>query len=257
MPTFNLCGKVAVITGAGTGIGHAIAHCLAECGAHLLLHYHTAPPGDLDTLRKTCGSMGHDIVAAPADFADDPSSAAGIVDEAASHFGRVDILVNNAAVTRNLESLLNQNRRSLKEVFAVNIEAVFLGCQAAATHMVKQGNGGRIINISSVHSRMSTLAAYATSKGAINTLTHSAAVELGKYGITVNAIAPGAIYTERWGPSSIPNSSERLGPIALGRFGQPHEIGWIVAFLASEMAGYITGETIFVDGGLSHHLAQR
>lgn len=252
----SLAGKVAIVTGAATGIGAAIAGRLAEAGADLFLHYHTRR-GTLDDLVGRCEGLGRRVVTGAADFAVDPGQAAGIVEQAVARFGQVDILVNNAAVTTKGEPFETHSRALFEEMLAVNVTAVFLATQAVADHLIGRGSAGRIINISSVHSQMAAhgMLAYETSKGALNALTFSSAVALGKYGITVNAVAPGAIWVERY--ADLPNFDEQWynGRIPVGRLGVPDEIAAVVAFLAGGDAGYVTGETIFVDGGLTRRMS--
>lgn len=248
----DLTGKVALITGAATGIGLGTAQCLAECGASLFLHYRTPRPW-LDEQVEQWRAMGCQVEAVSANFLDNPGMAAEVVAQAIDTMGHVDILVNNAAETRNLEPFLSHSRKGFEEMMAINVTAVFLASQAVASHMIERGNGGRIINISSIHTRMSDAVAYATSKGAINALTFTCAQNLAPYGITVNAVAPGPVITERWAdPSAARERASNRMPV--GRYGTPADIGWTIAFLTSDKASFITGETIFVEGGLSHKL---
>ena len=254
MKTIDLSGKVAVVTGAATGIGFTTAEHLAEAGADLFLHYRT-PRARLQDLISKCEKLGRRVATASADFADDPGYAVGMVEQAVARLGQVDILVNNAAVTTKSEPIEIYSREGFEEMLTVNVTAVFLATQAAANDMIKRGKGGRIINVSSVHSRMSSMVAYATSKGAVNALTFTCAQSLAKYGITVNAIAPGLIWVERCG--DLPPTEDTLGRIPLGRVGWPDDIADVMVFLASDAAGYITGETIFVDGGMTRRMAPR
>jgi NAD(P)-dependent dehydrogenase (short-subunit alcohol dehydrogenase family) len=253
---FDLAGKVAVVTGAATGLGAAIASRLAERGADAYLHYRTPRP-KLDELVTRCERLGRRVAAASADFAADPGHAARIVDEAVARLGRVDILVNNAAVTTKAERLETHSRELFEEMLAVNVTAAFLATQAAANHMIRRGAGGRIINISSVHAFVSApgMVAYETSKGALNALTVASAVALGQHGITVNAIAPGAIRVERYEALAGFDEAWYTSRIPIGRLGQPEDIASLVAYLASDEASYITGETIVVDGGMIRRMA--
>jgi glucose 1-dehydrogenase len=257
MTNIDLSGKVAIVTGAGTGIGAGIAQRLAECGADLFLHYRSHRQ-QAEELAATIEPLGRRVAVGAADFAADPGEAARIVDEAVAGLGRVDVLVNNAARFETAyEPFETRGRALFEEILAVNVTAVFLATQAAARHMIRQGTGGRIVNISSVHSRTSApgMTAYETSKGAVNALTYSSAVALGEHGITVNAVAPGAIWVERY--EQIPNFDRAWydGRIPMGRLGRPDDIAAVVAFLASDAAGYLTGETIFVDGGATRRMS--
>lgn len=247
-------GRVAVVTGAGTGLGSAIARELASAGADLLLHYRTHA-ASLDAVAADCRALGRRVVVAQGDFAADPGSAAAIVDAAAEQLGRVDILVNNAALTTRLQPVLEMDRALFEETLAVNVTAPFLAAQAAARHMVAQGTGGRIVNIGSVHGRQSAPShtAYETSKGAIDALTFSMAVALGGNGITVNCVAPGVIVVERyegsgWDPEWF------ISRTPVGRNGRPEDIAAMVRFLCTDEAGFVTGETITVDGGMTRRM---
>ncbi|MHB1415011.1 MAG: SDR family NAD(P)-dependent oxidoreductase [Chloroflexota bacterium] len=251
----DLTGKVAVVTGAGSGIGLGTAARLGEAGADLFLHYRTPRP-QMDALVERLRKEGRRVETKSADFGDDPGAAAAVVEEAVSRLGQVDILVNNAAVVKKRETLLNHDRHLFEEMMAVNVTSVFLALQAAAKHMVERGKGGRIINLSSVHSVTTSpdLIAYATSKGAISTMTYSAAVTLGQYGITVNAIGPGAIWVEHFAENTVMDRGFQVTRIPMGRFGRPDDIAATVVFLASDAAEYITGQVIFVDGGMMRRL---
>ena len=249
----DLQGRVAVVTGAATGIGAAIARLLAASGADLLLHYR----GHADALERVaadCRSLGRDVQVRQGDFAADPGEAAACVDAAAEHFGRIDILVNNAAVTSTTEPLLTHDRMAFERVLDVNIVAPFLATQAAARHMAEAGYG-RIINIGSVHARQSApgYAAYESSEGAISAFTASTAIDLGAHGITANCVAPGAILVERY--EDVDWDEEWfVGRTPVGRMGHPDDIASMVCYLASEEAGFISGETIHVDGGMTRRM---
>ena len=247
-------GRVAVVTGAGTGLGAAIARELAAAGADLLLHYRSHA-ASLDTVAADCRATGRRVETGQADFAADPGSAARLVDLAAERLGRVDILVNNAANTTKLEPVLEMRRELFEETLAVNVTAPFLAAQAAARHMVAQGWGGRIVNIGSVHGRQSAPAhtAYETSKGAIDALTFSLAVALGGSGITVNCVAPGAIVVERYDGSGW-DEDWFISRTPVGRNGRPEDIAAMVRFLCTDEAGFVTGETIYVDGGMTRRM---
>jgi NAD(P)-dependent dehydrogenase (short-subunit alcohol dehydrogenase family) len=253
---FDLSGKVAVVTGAGTGIGAGVARRLAACGADLCLQYRSHGR-EAAAVATEVEALGRRVVSVAADFAADPGQAARVVDEAVARFGRVDILVSNAATWEVADEPFEvETQTRFEEILAVNVTAVFVGMQAAAGDMIRRGSGGRIINVSSVHSRQAAgMTAYEASKGAINALTASAAVSLGRHGITVNAVAPGAIWVERY--EQIPGFDRAWyeGRIPLGRLGEADDIAAVVAFLASDAGRYVSGETIFVDGGLTRRLS--
>lgn len=254
MTSVDLTGRVAIVTGAGTGLGAAISRALVEAGADILLHYRDSA-ASLERVAAECRAMGRRVETIRADFAADPDSAAGVVDSASERFGRVDILVNNAAVTTKLEPFETHSRALFEEVLRVNVVAPFLASQAAARHMVAAGRGGRIINIGSVHARMAVpgYTAYEASKGALGALTFSSAVELGGYGITVNNVAPGSVLVERYADLDW-DEAWVVSRTPVGRIGRPDDIAAMVRFLASDEAGFISGETIVVDGGMTRRM---
>jgi NAD(P)-dependent dehydrogenase (short-subunit alcohol dehydrogenase family) len=251
----SLMGRVAVVTGAGTGLGTAISRALAEAGADLLLHYRSSA-ASLDGLAAECRAMGRRVETEQADFAADPSLAAAVVDAAVERLGRIDILVNNAAVTTKLAPFETLSQELFEETLAVNVTAPFLATQAAGRHMRVAGRGGRIINIGSVHARDSApgAAAYEASKGGIVALTAASAVSLGQYGITVNCVGPGLVVVERYDGFEWDEDWSR-SRIPVGRTGRPEDIATTVRFLASDEAGFISGETIYVDGGMTRRMS--
>lgn len=255
MPDSGLLARVAVVTGAGTGLGGAIARALAEAGADLLLHYRTSA-ASLEELAAECRALGRRVEIERADFAADPGLAAATVDAAVERLGRIDILVNNAAVTTKMAPFETLARDVFEETLAVNLTAPFLATQAAARHMITSGRGGRIINIGSVHARVSApgAAAYEASKGGILALTAASAVALGQYGITVNCVAPGAIIVERYADLDW-DEAWFVSRTPVGRNGRPEDIAATVRFLAGDDAGFITGETIYVDGGMTRRMS--
>jgi 3-oxoacyl-[acyl-carrier protein] reductase len=251
----GLMGRVAVVTGAGTGLGMAIARALAEAGADLLLHYRSSA-ASLEGVAADCRAMGRRVETKQADFAADPGQAAGIVDAAVARLGRIDILVNNAAVTTKMAPFESLSREVFEETLAVNVTAPFLASQAAARHMIAAGRGGRIINIGSVHARVSApgAAAYETSKGGILALTAASAVSLGQHAITVNCVAPGVIVVERYDDLDW-DEDWYISRTPVGRNGRPEDIAATVRFLAGDEAGFISGETIYVDGGMTRRMS--
>lgn len=256
MTMVDLTGKVAVISGAGSGLGLSTAMRLAQQGADLLLHYRTPRP-QMDEAVVTLRQSGRRVEVMAADFATDPGLAAQMVQTAIARLGKVDILVNNAAVVLKRKVLEHYPRELFEEYMTVNVTAVFLALQAAARHMIERGAGGRIINLSSIHSRVTTedFPGYAAAKGAVNALTYAAAVRLGKHGITVNAVAPGAIQVERSTPLTEAKRALWAEKIPLGRLGVPDDIAALIAFLASDEASYISGEVIVVDGAVTRRFA--
>lgn len=246
--------RVAVVTGAGTGIGAGIATALAAAGWDLLLHYRTSSDSAQDVAAQ-CRAAGRRVELERGDFAADPASAAAVVEAAVERFGQIDLLVNNAAVTDGNGPFDALTRARFEAILAGNLVAPFLATQAAGRHMIAAGRGGRVINIGSVHARMSVpgYAAYEASKAGIVSLTASSAIALAGHGITVNCVAPGSIVVERYGTADWDREwIESRTPV--GRLGTPNDIAAIVVFLASHAAGFINGETIYVDGGMTRRM---
>jgi glucose 1-dehydrogenase len=237
----RLTGKTAVITGASAGIGAAIAERFVEEGASVLLTDLAEDSGV--ALAKRLGQRF-----LRADMASTADRDA-LFEDVASTWGRLDILVNNAGITHAAE--LNElTEEGFDRVIAVNVKAATFATQAAARLMQE---GGSIINLSSVNAVLAipNQISYAISKGAIRQLTNVTAVALAPRGIRVNAIGPGTIMTEM-GKSVMASEEQRqriLSRTPLGRVGDPEEIASIAAFLASDEASYITGQTIYADGG--------
>lgn len=245
---------VAVVTGAGTGIGAGIATALAAAGWDLLLHYRTSADSVQDVAAR-CRAAGRRVELERGDFAADPQAAARAVDAAADQFGRIGLLVNNAAITDGNGPFDELTGDRFQEILVANVVAPFLATQAAARHMIAAGNGGRVVNIGSVHARTSVpgYAAYEASKAGIVSLTASSAIALAGHGITVNCVAPGSIVVERYSSGDWDRAwIESRTPI--GRLGTPSDIAAMVVFLASDAAGFITGETIYVDGGMTRRM---
>ncbi len=249
-----LAGRVAVVTGAATGLGAAISVALAEAGADVMLHHRSHATGAAD-VRARCEALGVRAATIAADFAADAGEAARVVDAAAASLGRVDILVNNAANVGDLVPFDEMSQETFEGVLAVNVTAPFLASQAAARHMARQGTGGRIVNIGSVHGRQSAThhQAYETSKGAIGALTFSSAIALGHLGVTVNCVAPGAIVVERYADADW-DEDWFISRTPVGRNGRPDDIAGVVRFLCTDEAAFITGETIVVDGGMTRRM---
>ena len=241
----DFTGRVALVTGAARGLGRAAAVRLHERGAFVAVNIRGA-----DRAETAAREIGDGVLAVPGDIAADGVPET-IVARTLDRFGRIDILVNNAALplTTRFEQISAEEWRQAMEV---NLTAPFLLIQAALPAMKRQGYG-RIINISSTAGRMvSTLggAHYTTSKTGLLGLTRAAAKELGKYGITVNAVCPGMIDTELTRESA---STEVLNRLARGypvpRLGTSIEVADLICFAASECAGYITGASLDINGG--------
>ena len=247
----RLENKVAVVTGSSSGIGEAIALAFAANGAAVVVNYSRHEDAAQEVLEKIEGAGGKGLVVG-ADVSD-PKEVEAMVQQATDAFGRLDIMVNNAGL-ENKMPFLETPFEVWQETIAVNLTGAWLGCQAAAKRMVAQGDSGRIINVSSVHEdlAMPTNAPYCATKGGVRMLMRTLAVELAPHNITVNNIAPGAIETPMDAPlEEHPDQmKELLSEIPLGRMGKPEEVANLALFLASDVSSYVTGSTLFVDGGM-------
>jgi NAD(P)-dependent dehydrogenase (short-subunit alcohol dehydrogenase family) len=247
----DLRGKKALVTGARRWIGRGIAEALAEAGCDVGINDIARD----DEVTKTIQRVQAYGVAAEffhADIADE-AQVTHMFDAFTARFERIDILVNNAYWAEHMP-FLEIDRETWDRTLAVCLTGYFLCSQAAARKMVAQGGGGSIVHVSSVHSRRvwPTDVAYGVAKAGIDRLTEGMAVELGEYGIRVNAVLPGYINAEQVYGEPIPEntvSDERRKFIPAGRYATPEDIGRAVAFLASHVAGNITGATLPVDGG--------
>ncbi|MGE5645846.1 MAG: SDR family NAD(P)-dependent oxidoreductase [Acidobacteriota bacterium] len=241
-------GKAALVTGASKGIGKGIALELARQGCDVAVNFNSDAEG-AEAAAGEIKAMGRRAVTAKANV-----SAAAEVDrmfaQALAGLGRLDILVNNAG-TQIFKPLLDLGEDEWDRVIDTNLKGCFLCTQRAARHM-KEAGGGRIVNIGSGCNKVPFpgLVSYTASKGGIEMFTKAAAVELARYGITVNCVAPGSVEVERTKHEAGDYAAtwSRLTP--LGRIGTPEDVAHAVAFLASGVAGFITAQTVFVDGGL-------
>jgi len=234
-----------VITGSGRGIGKSIAIRCTEEGARVVIN--DLRFSNLREVQTHLKSKGAEVIAFEADVSR-RSEAQQLIDAAIKGFGRIDVLVNNAGIIRNAP-FLDLTEEDWDEVIKVNLKGVFNCAQYAARHMVQQ-RSGRIINISSrSYLGAQQMANYAASKAGILGLTRCMAMELGPYGITVNAVAPGTIDTEPVRGMFEGFLEDRIKKIPLGRIGSPDEVAHTVVFLASSEASYITGEVLHVTGG--------
>jgi glucose 1-dehydrogenase len=247
----RLRDKVAVVTGAGTGIGQAIAVAFAAEGASVVVDYVGKAEVSQETLGKI-GGLGGKSLGVDADISS-PDDVARLIQKTVEAFGKLDIFVNNAGIEKKF-AFVDFPLGEWQKIMAVNLTGPFLCSQAAARQMIKQGKGGRIINISSIHEDlpMPTNAPYCATKGGLRMLMRTIAVELAPHQITVNNIGPGAIFT----PIDLDVENDEklnaqiLAEIPMGRWGKPEEVAQLAVYLASDDAAYVTGSTHFIDGGM-------
>ncbi len=244
----SLTDKVAVITGAARGIGRATAERLLAEGARVLLS-----DIDVERLHQTAAELGpaERVRVQPADVAK-RAEILQLVEAAVRHFGGIDIMVNNAGIAPVVD-FLDVTEELLGRVLDVNLKGAFYGTQAAGRQMIAQGRGGVIINMSSINSGLANpnVAPYAISKGGMNQVTSTAAVAFAPHGIRIVGVGPGTIATDMVAGAFVQSAGYRaiLSRTPLGRLGQASEVAAVVAFLASDDASYMTGETVYVDGG--------
>lgn len=244
-----LNGKIAVVTGASRGIGRAIALELASGGATVIINYNGSEKR-AEEVKKEIEERGGRADIWQCDVSQYEACEA-FMKEVIKKYGRIDILVNNAGITKD-GLLMKMTEEDFDRVLEVNLKGTFHTIRFAARQMLKQ-RSGRIINMSSVVGIMGNAgqANYAASKAGVIGLTKTAARELASRGITVNAIAPGFIETEMTAVLSDAVKEATLQQIPMGSFGKPEDIAKTAAFLASDAAGYITGQVILVDGGMA------
>jgi len=244
----TLESKTALVTGASKGVGKGIALELARCGCHIAVNYLSDARGAEATAGEV-RALGRQAVAVQAD-----AGLAADVDrmfaEVLRQFPRLDILVNNAGA-QTWKPLLDLEETQWDHVIRTNLKGCFLCTQRAGRHMRAQG-GGAIVNIGSGCNKVPfpNLSSYTASKGGIEMFSKSAAIELAKYGIRVNCVAPGAIEIERTMQEAPDYGKTWAAVTPMGRVGQPLDVARAVAFLAGDSADFITGQTLFVDGGL-------
>jgi 3-oxoacyl-[acyl-carrier protein] reductase len=246
-PSQRLQGQVAVITGASRGIGRAIALSLAMEGANVVVNYASSSSA-ADAVINAIVDMGCQAIALPADVSQ-AEQVDKLFNEVVAKWGRIDVLVNNAGITRDT-LLLRMKLDDWQAVINLNLTGVFLCTKAVSRVMLKQ-RSGRIINIASVAGQMGNpgQANYSAAKAGVIGFTKTIAKEFASRSITVNAIAPGFIVTDM--THDLPNTEELLKFIPLGRFGQPEDIAGMARFLAADpAAAYITGQVFNVDGGM-------
>ena len=244
----ELEGRVSLVTGASRGIGKAIALKLASLGSKVAVNYREREAEANSVIEAIASQGGGEAIAIKADVADTEAVKA-MVEQVTDRWGTIDILVNNAGITRDT-LVLRMGDKDWDEVIDTNLRGAYLCTRFALRSMIRQRRG-RIINISSIAGVMGNpgQSNYAASKGGLIAFTKSVAREIGSRNITVNAVAPGFIATEMTDKLPSERKESVLAIIPLQRFGEPEDVAELVAFLASEKAGYITGQVICIDGG--------
>ncbi len=252
----HLAGKRALVVGASRGIGRAIAVALAEAGADVAVAARTLP--DVEELAREIEQLGRRGLAVGLDVGD-IEAIAPVIEHAADRLGGLDILINSAGTTIR-KPATEFTSDEWDQVLTVNLKGLFFTCQAAARLMIAQGSG-RIVSIASAtsHGAVANIALYGASKGGVSALTRHMALEWAPLGVTVNALAPGWVRTAMtaprfadpvWAPST-------LKRIPAARFAEPEDMAGLAVFLASDHSAYLTGQTIYVDGGLTIELTTR
>ncbi len=240
----RLKDKVAIVTGAAGGIGQAVAERFAREGARVVI-------ADIDDARGAATARAIGALYVHADTGSKKDAEALVAAAVGAH-GRLDILVNNAGIVHACD-FLEVSEEDFDRVLRVNLKGYFLCGQAAARQMVKQGGGGAIINMSSVNAVLAipNIVSYVVSKGGVNQLTRAMALALVDHGIRVNAIGPGSIATELLKKVMVDEAARAkiMSRTPMGRAGEPAEVAAVALFLASEDSSYITGQTIYPDGG--------
>jgi NAD(P)-dependent dehydrogenase (short-subunit alcohol dehydrogenase family) len=250
MTSFSLAGRTALVTGASRGIGAAIARALDDSGARVVLVARSE-----DALSEVAAGLANDPVVVAADLSAD-GAPEDVASRALAEAGRVDVLVNNAALGVRTDST-SLDASAIDDIHRLNVRNLLLLTMALVPSMIAEGRGS-VVSISSISGVRGTprRSAYAASKGAVDAMTRSLAMEYGPSGIRFNTVAPGAIATAMWERNrTVPGVIEQVeAQTALRRWGTPEDIADVVAFLASDAARYVTAQTIEVDGGMASTL---
>ncbi|HBF36307.1 MAG TPA: 2-deoxy-D-gluconate 3-dehydrogenase [Firmicutes bacterium] len=245
---FKLNGKVAIVTGCSTGLGQGMSIAFAEAGANIVgVDY----VDNSDDTKKKVAAAGGQFLYIQANLLT-IAPIEGIIKQALDKFGRIDILVNNAGIIRRVDAI-EYSEKDWDDVLNINLKTVFFFSQMVAKQFVKQGHGGKIINIASMLSFQGGIRvpSYTASKSAVMGITRALANEWAKYNININAMAPGYMATNNTAAlrSDEDRSAEILGRIPAGRWGTPEDLQGVALMLASEASNYVNGFTIAVDGG--------
>lgn len=245
-----LNGKVVLVTGASAGIGRAVALGAAKHGADVAINYHSDDAGAAGCIAEI-EALGRRAIAVKGDVAD-PQTASRFISTATEVLGGVDVFVNNAGICP-FHAFLDMPIETVDRTFRVNLHGAYYMVQAAANQMVRQGRGGAIIAVSSISALVGGefQTHYTPTKAGVHSLMQSAAIALGKYGIRCNSVLPGTILTDiNKEDLADPAKREYMeGRVPLGRLGQPEDLVGPVVFLASDLANYVTGAALLVDGG--------
>jgi gluconate 5-dehydrogenase len=250
LPQFQLTGRIALVTGSSKGIGHALAGALASAGARVVLN--SRDEGKLRAARDALAAQGHDVLASAFDVTDAAAVQAGVA-RIEREIGAIDILVNNAGM-QHRGAFAEFPHEAWHRITTTNLDSVFFVGQAVAQHMIGRKRG-KIINICSVQSELGRpgIAPYAATKGAVKMLTKGMAIDLGPHGIQVNGLGPGYFKTEltqalvadqafsAWLANRTPS----------GRWGEVHELGGAIVFLAGDASSFVNGHILYVDGGIT------
>ncbi|KQN80274.1 short-chain dehydrogenase [Sphingomonas sp. Leaf67] len=244
-------GKTVLVTGASTGIGRAAAIGAAQHGANVVINYHSRDD-DADACIAAIEATGQRGLAVKGDVAE-AATATDFVAKAAAEFGRVDVMVSNAGICP-FHSFLEMPAETLERTLRVNLHGAYYMCQAAAKAMVEQGDGGAIVAVSSISALVGGeyQTHYTPTKAGVHSLMQSTAIALGRHGIRCNSVLPGTILTEI-NKDDLADEGKRKymeSRVPLGRLGQPEDMVGPIVFLASDMAAYVTGAALLVDGGM-------